>query len=130
MTLAEPIFGGQLYQDKINTISYNPKKRILTGGTKNGHIVMWKCKQMSASSPDSSEGWEAQSAIKTKGGPVISTEWGGNANIMSAVYPQGVTILNHTLLKKKMKDNFKMIQISNKSVEVRIRNDVAGNSDF
>ena len=73
LTLAEPIFGGQLYQDKINTISYNPKKRILTGGTKNGHIVMWKCKQMSASSPDSSEGWEAQSAIKTKGGPVIST---------------------------------------------------------
>jgi len=49
---------------------------------------------------------------------------------MSAVYPQGVTILNHTLLKKKMKDNFKMIQISNKSVEVRVRNDQAGNSDF
>ena len=49
---------------------------------------------------------------------------------MSAVYPQGMTILNHTLLKKKMKDNFKMIQISNKSVEVRVRNDVAGNSDF
>jgi hypothetical protein len=85
---------------------------------------------MTASSPDSSEGWEAQSAIKTKGGPVMATEWGGNANIMSAVYPQGVTILNHTLLKKKMKDNFKMIQISNKSVEVRVRNDVGGNSDF
>ena len=85
---------------------------------------------MTANSPDSSEGWEAQSVIKTKGSPVINTEWGGNANIMSAVYPQGMTILNHTLLKKKMKDNFKMIQISIKSVEVRVRNDVAGNSDF
>ena len=29
-----------------------------------------------------------------------------------------------------MKDNFKMIQISNKSVEVRVRNDKAGNSDY
>ena len=85
---------------------------------------------MTASSPDSSEGWEAQSAIKTKGGPVMSTEWGGNANIMSAVYPQGITILNHTLLKKKMKDNFKMIQISNKSVEVRMRNEQSQNQDF
>ena len=31
--------------------------------------------------------------------------------------------MNHTILKKKMKDNFKMIQISNKAVEVRMRND-------
>ena len=85
---------------------------------------------MSASSPDSAEGWEAQAAIKTKGGPVIRNDWGGNANIMAAVYPQGVTILNHTVLKKKMKDNFKMIQISNKSVEVRVRSDTAGNSDI
>ena len=49
---------------------------------------------------------------------------------MSAVYANGVTILNHTVLKKKMKDNFKMIQISNKAVEVRVRNDQSSNSDF
>ena len=87
LTLAEPVFHGQLYQDKINNISYNSKKRILTGGTKNGHIVMWKCKQLSASSPDSAEGWEAQPAIKSKGSPVVRTDWGANANIMSAIYP-------------------------------------------
>ena len=80
LTLAEPVFHGQLYQDKINNISYNSKKRILTGGTKNGHIVMWKCKQLSASSPDSAEGWEAQPAIKSKGSPVVRTDWGANAN--------------------------------------------------
>jgi len=49
---------------------------------------------------------------------------------MSAVYANGVTILNHTVLKKKMKDNFKMIQISNKAVEVRVKNDQSSNSDF
>ena len=47
----------------------------------------------------------------------------GGSALMSAVYANGVTILNHTVLKKKMKDNFKMIQISNKAVEVRVRND-------
>jgi intraflagellar transport protein 140 len=49
---------------------------------------------------------------------------------MSAIYANGVTILNHTVLKKKMKDNFKMIQISNKAVEVRVKNDQSSNSDF
>lgn len=39
-------------------------------------------------------------------------------------------ILNHQLLKKKMKDNFKMIQISNKAVEVRVKNDASANSDY
>jgi hypothetical protein len=46
---------------------------------------------------------------------------------MSGVFPAGVMILNHTVLKKKMKDNFKMIQISNKAVEVRVRNEASPN---
>lgn len=44
LTLAESAFQGHIYQDKINCISFNPKSRILAGGTKNGYIVMWKCK--------------------------------------------------------------------------------------
>ena len=49
---------------------------------------------------------------------------------MSGIFPSGVMILNHTVLKKKMKDNFKMIQISNKAVEVRVRNEASPNCDF
>jgi len=44
LTLADSNFGGMLFKDKINTISYNFRKRILAGATKNGYIVMWKCK--------------------------------------------------------------------------------------
>jgi len=131
LTLAEPAFqSSNLFQDKINTIHYNPKNRMLTGGTKNGYIVMWKCKSLSASSPDSSEGWEARSPMKCQGSGVISIKWGGNQSVLSAIYGAGATILNHTVLKKKMKNNFRCIQINNKSVEVRIRNDNALNSDF
>ena len=57
LSVNESAFQGQLFNDKINTISYNPKKRILSGGTKNGFIIMWKCKVMSAESPTSDEGW-------------------------------------------------------------------------
>ena len=44
LSLAEPAFANQLFQDKIITLTYNKRKRMLTGGTKNGYVVMWKCK--------------------------------------------------------------------------------------
>ena len=50
--------------------------------------------------------------------------------ILAGVHSSGCVILNHTVLKKKMKDNFKMIQISNKAVEVRMKNEQSSNSDF
>jgi hypothetical protein len=108
LTLAEPAFQGHIYQDKINTIAYNSKSRILAGGTKNGFIVMWRCKQMSINSPDSADGWEARTPQKCQGTGVTSLQWGGH-NVISAMYPTGVSVLTHTVLKKKMKDSFKMI---------------------
>jgi len=130
LTLAEPAFQGYIYQDKINTIAYNTKSRILAGGTKNGFIVMWKCKQMTVSSPDSADGWEARQPLKCQGPGIMSLRWGGNSNVISALYPTGATVLTHTILKKKMKDNFKMIQVSNKAVEVRVKHENANNSDY
>lgn len=64
LTLAESAFGNLLFQDKIISISYNYRRRILSAGTKNGYIVMWRCKQMSADSPINSDGWDARSPIK------------------------------------------------------------------
>lgn len=66
---------------------------------------------MSAESPASSDGWDARTPLKSQQTqPITKLEWGGgNHQILSAMYQQGVTILNHTILKKKMKDNFKMM---------------------
>lgn len=130
LSVNESAFQGQLFNDKINTVSYNPKKRILSAGTKNGYIIMWKCKVMSAEAPCSDEGWQALPPVQAAQQPIQNLAWGGNNNIISAVQDSGVMILNHQLLKKKMKDNFKMIQISNKAVEVRVKNDASANSDY
>ena len=70
LTLAEPSFKGQVYNDKIVSIEYNSRRRIISCGTKNGFIVMWKCKQQSAESPTDSEGWEGMPCIKAKMGPI------------------------------------------------------------
>lgn len=67
---------------------------------------------------------------RARQGPIIQLQWGSSHQILGAIHEQGAVILNHTVLKKKMKDNFKMIQTSNKAVEVRMRNDQSQNSDF
>jgi intraflagellar transport protein 140 len=132
LTLAESAFQGLLFQDKIVSVAYNARRRILSAGTKNGYVVMWRCKQMSAESPASSDGWDARAPLKSQAiTPITKLEWGGgNQQILSAMYQSGITILNHTILKKKMKDNFKMMQISNKAVEVRLKNEASPNTDF
>ena len=130
LTLAEPSFKGQVFNDKIVSIEYNARRRIISCGTKNGYIVMWKCKQFTTESPTDSDGWEGMPCMKAQGGPITQLQWGGNQQILAGLHERGAVILNHTILKKKMKDNFKMIQISNKAVEVRIKNDQSQNSDF
>jgi intraflagellar transport protein 140 len=44
LSLAEPAFKGQVLNDKIVSIEYNARRRIIACGTKNGFIIMWKCK--------------------------------------------------------------------------------------
>jgi len=61
---------------------------------------------------------------------VTAVKWGGNQTLLCGMYESGVTILNHTILKKKMKDNFKMMQVSNKAVEVRVKNEASPNTDY
>lgn len=64
LTLAEPAFKGQVFNDKIISIEYNSRRRIISCGTKNGYIIMWKCKQFAAESPTDSEGWEGMPVQK------------------------------------------------------------------
>lgn len=78
LTLAEPSFKGQVFNDKILSIEYNEKRRIISCGTKNGFVVMWKCKQFTTESPSDSDGWEGMPCMKAQSAPVTQLTWGGN----------------------------------------------------
>jgi len=60
LTLADADMTGKLLRDKIISVAYHEKKKILACGTLEGRIVMWKNKfLLTGESPASSEGWEA-----------------------------------------------------------------------
>lgn len=89
---------------------------------------------MSVKSPSSSEGWEAKPPFKNKSNckvPAITNmTWGSSSTVLSAMNDGGVMILSQTILKKRMKGDLKIMQCSNKSVEVRMKNEANPNADF
>lgn len=129
LTTAEAAFGGRCNQDKITSISYNSKFRTLAAGTQNGNILLWKSKTMSLRSPTTSEEWEARPPFSGAAGSYIyGIEWGGSQTVLSAQNAEGIAILNQIQLQKKMKKEFKMMQTSSRSVEIRLHNEQ--NKDF
>ena len=64
LTLADENFQGKLLTDRITSIAYNSKRRLITCGTQNGYVVFWRCKQMTSESPASAESWEAKYPLR------------------------------------------------------------------
>ena len=95
LSLAESAFQGLLFNDKMITISFNQKKRIISCGTKNGFICMWRCKTMSAKSPISPEGWQALTPVQGQNQAIYKLAWGGANQIQSGVSQNGILILSH-----------------------------------
>lgn len=126
LTLAEPMFGGVLYSDKILSLAYNPQKRTLACGTKNGYIVMWSCKSISGDAPNSSECWEAKKPTKAELNEISELYWGASHGLICGIVPQGLVLLIETHLKKKIRDSMQIIQTTQKSLEVRIQGKPAG----
>jgi len=117
LTLADPMFGDQLLNDKILSIAYNSKRRSLAAGTKSGNIIIWRCKSVSGEPPSSSEGWEARKPTKAGLSDINELLWGNTHGLACGLVPQGLVVLIETQLKKKMRDALQIIQNNQKSVE-------------
>ena len=130
LTLADPKFGGQLLGDKIISFDYNRRKRMISCGTQGGFIILWKCKSLTSAAPTSSDAWESNLPIHPSKQPLNSVAWGAGQGLMGSMFPNGVVILNETILKKRMRDGLKIVQSSTKALEIRMKNPQAPNSDF
>jgi intraflagellar transport protein 140 len=125
LTLADTDPSGKMLTDKINCIAYNEKKRIIAGGTQEGKVVMWKCKQLlSGESPSTREGWEAQLPVSLSSNPISQVSWSSSEALLSASSQSSLSILSETILRKKVRDGLVALQISNNLVEVRKTNKI------
>jgi len=122
------------HTDKVQSIAFNPRKRVLSAGTLGGKVCMWKfqefsndedSKSSSSSSssssrnrngrpkfgPTSAANWDPMLPISVAG-PVKSLEWGPGEHLLAAGMPQGTSILNETVLRRKLHDEMAAVQLS------------------
>ncbi|CAG9334634.1 unnamed protein product [Blepharisma stoltei] len=120
LTLADTDITGKMLSDKINCIAFHEKKRILAGGTKEGRVIMWKCKSlMTSTSPANREGWEAQLPVTLSADPIKQISWADGEGLLSASTEKTLSILSEADLRKVIKDDIIALQASNHQVEVR-----------
>jgi intraflagellar transport protein 140 len=122
------------HNDRLTTIAFNPNKRVLTGGTRNGKVVMWKFVgfQGSASKKDksgkpqktSAANWEPMVPI-TMAGAIKNLSWGPSANLLAVSMPghqHGPSILNETVLHRKLFEDTAAIQLTSERISIETSN--------
>jgi intraflagellar transport protein 140 len=122
------------HNDKAVAVSFNPIKSVLAVGTSGGKVVMWKLtstggtaaadgkdskvgkKGVRSFGPTSAADWEPLLPIKMDG-KVKSLEWGPGENLLgAAVEGRGPSILNETVLHRKLYDECAAMQNDAKQI--------------
>jgi intraflagellar transport protein 140 len=90
-------------KDLIRCVAFNPRKRVLAGGTHAGRIVMWR---YTGGATPSEDDWEILPAIKLNVS-IHRITWGPGDSLMaiSSAETKSLSILNETILTAKTTAN-------------------------
>jgi len=123
LSLSDHELGKTFVEDNFSCIDFNPRKRILVVGSTQGKVHMWKCNATSSIIPSTADCWEAFCVVDTIPG-LIGIKW---ITYMGLLYLQSNkknnAMLSETILQKKMNSVMKVIQISQKTLEIIIEKD-------
>ncbi len=100
LTLNDPRHGQVAgNKDLIRCVAFNPRKRVLAGGTHSGRIVMWR---YTGGQTPSEDDWEILPAIKLAVS-IHRITWGPGESLMaiSSAETKQLSILNETVLASK-----------------------------
>lgn len=98
--------------DKIISVSFNPRRRLLAGGTSNGKVLMWKfVGEYGGAKPPSEDDWDVMSPIDVASS-VSRLHWGPGEGLLSVGMLNDATILAQTVLHCKTVDSNSAIQMS------------------
>lgn len=118
LSLTDHTLGSINTEDSFTCIDFSPKKRtLIVGGTK-GKVYMWKCNLTANIIPIGSEAWETFGVVDTIPN-IISVKWSFNLGL---IHVEGKNkthaMLSETILQKKMNSQMKILQISQREIEI------------
>ena len=101
--------------DRVAALAFNPRMSVLAAGTRDGRVVMWKhyqaVRKAGAGPSSSAAHWENIHSINLSK-PVQSMVWGPGAGLLSCLMYDDATVLNETILHRKLVGDTAAIQVS------------------
>eukprot|EP00276_Gloeochaete_wittrockiana_P002244 CAMPEP_0184673476 /NCGR_PEP_ID=MMETSP0308-20130426/86689_1 /TAXON_ID=38269 /ORGANISM="Gloeochaete witrockiana, Strain SAG 46.84" /LENGTH=1407 /DNA_ID=CAMNT_0027120965 /DNA_START=36 /DNA_END=4259 /DNA_ORIENTATION=- len=112
LTLSDPNHMIKVGSDRVCCISYNPRKGVLAGGTRDGRVVMWRCTVDSLPhGEDPTKFWEALPAIEL-GSRLIDIQWGPGETLLSSSMTDTVSILSECVLYRRFRARTAVMQLT------------------
>eukprot|EP01060_Flectonema_neradi_P019062 TRINITY_DN2605_c0_g1_i2.p1 TRINITY_DN2605_c0_g1~~TRINITY_DN2605_c0_g1_i2.p1 ORF type:complete len:1224 (+),score=242.12 TRINITY_DN2605_c0_g1_i2:66-3737(+) len=108
---ADAAEGGEArVSEKVTAIAYNPRKRVLCGGTRSGKVIFWQYSGGDKSTTE--DDWDVLAEVKMERIGVSELVWGPGDSLLSAAHSESVVVLHGTALKRKLFRNTAIIQLT------------------
>ncbi len=110
-------------EDSFSCLDFSSKRRVLIVGGVKGKVYMWKCNLTTNIIPISADAWEPFCVVDTIPG-IISLKWSLHMGLIHVRAHKGKhAMLSETILQKKMNEKMKILQISQKEIEIITNSD-------
>lgn len=123
--IEQTIGGFNSLSDRIQTMEYMDKHRLLIGGSREGKVLFWKSQTFGSESPFDSNQWKVLPYIGLEG-PVHEIKVGNASGLIAVKHGNNnVSLISETVVSGKMGGGFKVLQIESKKIQIYLQNEVS-----
>ena len=105
-------------KDVIACIAFNPRKRVLCGGTAAGRIVFWRYIGQQHGTEPSEADWEGLPAMESSA-PIAAISWGPGEGLLGLNNAENVSIVLETVMQYKHVGDVAAVQLTADSLMVQ-----------
>lgn len=99
----------RLAGDKVTSIDFNPRKRVLATGTRGGRIVLWRCSTLSGT-PKSESCWQVLPVITANDCAIDKLMWGPGESLLHMRTERASVILSEAQLNTAVQPPYLAVQ--------------------
>ena len=122
---ASEIDGGRKLsrEDRISRLDYNPNNQTIAAGSQDGNIVMWRnlnagfAKGVSRVVASSADDWRPL-PVHLMNGSIKGLIWGPGDHQLAASTTTGTSILNQSVLHRKLSSKYSVIQVNERDLAI------------
>eukprot|EP00929_Paragymnodinium_shiwhaense_P007169 TRINITY_DN111109_c0_g1_i1.p1 TRINITY_DN111109_c0_g1~~TRINITY_DN111109_c0_g1_i1.p1 ORF type:complete len:1446 (+),score=370.50 TRINITY_DN111109_c0_g1_i1:64-4401(+) len=103
--------------DKATSIDFNPRKRVLAAGTREGRVVQWRCSTIQ-SAPKSDASWQVLPVVNASDCLIDRVRWGPGESLMHIKTERSSVILSEAQLNTATQPPYIALQTAPSSVLV------------